>query len=106
MKRSMFSVLLLLIVTVAVNIHAQDKPKNPLVGSWIAEEEGTKVQIRDNGTLTINGEEYSYKIKGSTITLVGDDGSAVLPFTLEGETLTVEFEGRDIIYTRVKGGLK
>ena len=112
MKRLVPSILLLVSAMFAINVLnpvqvvGQEKPKNPLVGSWVCEDDGLKVQIRDNGTLSINGEEYAYKVKGSTITLVGDDGSAVLPYTLDGDTLTVEYEGREIIYTRAKGGLK
>jgi len=110
MKRTVPTILLLAfsIVAVSSQVSAQEKPKpkDPLVGSWVCEDDGTKVQIRDNGTLTINGEEYAYKVKGANITLVGDDGSAVLPFALDGDTLTVEYEGREIVYTRAKGGLK
>ena len=51
------------------NANAQEKPKNPLVGNWLCEDDGTKVQIRDNGTLTINDTEYAYKVKGSNITV-------------------------------------
>jgi hypothetical protein len=110
MKKTVPTILLLVFAIVAVSsqLSAQEKPKpkDPLVGSWVCEDDGTKVQIRDNGTLTINGEEYAYKVKGANITLVGDDGSAVLPFALDGDTLTVEYEGREIVYTRAKGGLK
>src|SRR4051794_40996963 len=106
MRRSRLSLLLIMLAVLGFNVLAQDKPKNPLVGNWLCEDDGTKVQIRDNGTLTINDVEYSYKVKGSNITVVGDDGAAVMPFSLDGDTLTVEFEGREIVYSRVKAGAK
>jgi hypothetical protein len=90
----------------AVSAAAQEKPKNPLVGNWLCEQDGTKVQIRDNGSLTINGTEYAYKVKGSNITVIGEEGAAIMPFALDGDTLTVEFEGREIVYSRVKPGAK
>lgn len=79
------------------------KPKNPLVGYWLCESDGTKLQIRENGSLTINGGEYVYKIKGSVITVTGDEGSMAIPYTLARDTLTVDVEGREMVYERMKG---
>ena len=83
-------------------VAAQDKPKNPLVGNWVCEDDGTKVEIRANGTLTINGSEYAYKVKNAVINVVGDEGAMAIPFELDGDTLTVNAEGREMVYTRVK----
>lgn len=85
---------------------AQEKPKNPLVGHWVCEDDGTKVEIRVNGTLTINDTEYAYKVKNSVINVVGEDGAMAIPFQLEGDTLTVDVEGREMVYTRAKAGAK
>jgi hypothetical protein len=109
MKRSMLSNLLemsIVIAFAAMMCSGQEKPKNPLVGSWLCEAEGTRVLIRDNGTLTINGADYIYKVSGSNITVMSDEGSAVMPFSLDADILTVEFEGREIVYTRVRAGSK
>lgn len=98
----------ILMAMFALSVSAQQKPKppeNPLVGNWQSEE-GIKVQIRENGTLTINGEEFAYKVKKAVITIVGEEGAAAMPFVLDGDTLTVEFEGREIVYERVKAGAK
>ena len=84
----------------------KEKPRNPLVGNWICEDEGTKVEIRANGTLTINGEEYVYKVKGAVINVVGEEGAMAIPFQLDGDTLTVDVEGKEMVYTRVKPGAK
>jgi hypothetical protein len=81
----------------------KEKPKNPLIGHWLSED-GTKVEVRGNGTLTINGEEYAYKVKNSVINVIGEDGAMAIPFLLEGDKLTVEVEGREMIYKRVKAG--
>jgi hypothetical protein len=97
------------ILTIGVVMSAvgqeKEKPKNPLVGNWIAEE-GTKVEIRANGTLTIDGAEYVYKVKNSVITVANDEGIMNFPFVLAGDKLTVEVDGREMTYTRVKAGAK
>lgn len=85
---------------------AQQKPRNPLVGNWFCEDEGTKVEIRADGTLTIDGAEFAYKVKNSIINVVGDDGAMAIPFQIDGDTLTVEVEGREMVYTRIKDTAK
>ncbi len=90
----------------AVSGQKKEEPKNPLVGKWLCEDDGTKVDIRANGTLTINDTEYAYKIKNSVINVVGEDGAMAIPFELEGDTLTVDVEGREMVYSRVKAGAK
>jgi len=95
-----------LLTAVSVSAQEQEKPKNPLVGHWLCEEEGTKVEIRANGTLTIDATEFAYKVKNSVINVIGEDGAMAIPFELVGDTLTVEVEGREMVYKRVKPGAK
>lgn len=83
---------------------AQQKSENPLVGRWQSDE--ATVEIRSNGTLTINGEEFAYKVRNSVIVVTGEDGSMNFPFELNGDRLVVEVEGREVVYTRVKSGAK
>ncbi|HLL73747.1 MAG TPA: hypothetical protein VK421_00505 [Pyrinomonadaceae bacterium] len=73
-----------------------------LVGRWRSSE--ATVQIRDDGTLVLNGDVLRYRVRGNTMTISGDEGSADIPFRLAGDTLTVEFQGREIVYKRVAGG--
>lgn len=73
-----------------------------LVGRWRSSE--ATVEIRDDGTLVLNGDALRYRVRGNTITITGDEGSADLPFRLAGDTLTVEFQGREIVYKRVAEG--
>jgi len=98
--------LVFVLLALAAAVVAQEKPKNPLIGNWVCEDEGTKVEIRANGTLTINETEYAYKIKNSVINVVGEDGAMAIPFQLEGDTLTVDVEGKEMVYTRVKANSK
>jgi hypothetical protein len=73
-----------------------------LVGRWRSTE--ATVEIRGDGTLVLNGETLRYRVRGNTITIAGDEGSADLPFRLAGDTLTVEFQGREIVYRRAGEG--
>lgn len=73
-----------------------------LVGRWRSSE--ATVHIRDDGTLVLNGETLRYRVRGNTLTISGDEGSADIPFKLAGDTLTVEFQGREIVYKRVAEG--
>lgn len=104
MKFTKLAAVFFIAVSLTASAFAQEKekPKNPLVGNWVCQEDGTKVDIRANGTLAINGEEYAYKVKNAVINVVGEDGAMSFPFQLDGDTLTVEVEGREMIYVRVK----
>ena len=108
MKLIRYATVLMIAFAFVTSVAAQEKekPKNPLVGHWLCEDDGTKVEIRANGTLTINGEEYAYKVRNSVINVVGEDGAMAIPFELVGDTLTVEVEGREMVYKRVKPGTR
>src|SRR4051812_22265915 len=66
-----------------------DTPKNPLLGRWKSDE--ATIEIKDDGSISINGEMYKYRVKGTVITVSNDQGSLPFPFELDGDTLTVEF---------------
>lgn len=106
MKLAKLVVIVVVATLFAVSGTAQEKPKNPLVGNWVCEDDGTKVEIRANGTLTIDSAEYAYKVKNAVINVVGEDGAMAIPFQLVGDTLTVDVEGKEMVYTRVKAGAK
>jgi hypothetical protein len=108
MKLVRFVAVLMIAVAFVASVAGQDKEKakSPLVGHWLCQADGTKVEIRADGTLTINGEEYAYKVRSSVINVVGEEGAMAIPFQLDGDTLTVDVEGREMVYTRVKPGTK
>jgi hypothetical protein len=87
--------------TVAQDSRTQENSKSLLVGRWQSDE--ATVEIRNDGTLTINSEEFEYRIKGSVITISDDEGSVDIPFQLSGDRLIVTVEGRRITYVRLKG---
>lgn len=84
-------------------VDAGTKPKtDALVGKWKSSE--AVVEIRPNGTLTINGDEFVYKVKNSVITVANDEGVLTFPFELKGDVLIVEVDGREVVYKRTKAG--
>jgi hypothetical protein len=78
------------------------KKESGLVGRWQSSE--AKVQIKDDGTLVLNGETFRYAVKGNNVTLANNEGAAQFPFQLAGDTLRVLVDGRTVIYKRVTGG--
>ncbi len=76
--------------------------KNPLVGSW--KSDIAVIEIRENGTVKINDDEFVYKVKNSVITVANDDGVMAFPYELDGDTLVVQADGSEVVYTRIKAG--
>jgi len=74
--------------------------KNPLIGRW--KSDVAVIEIRGDGTIKINDDEYVYKVKNAVITVSSDEGSLQFPYELDGDTLTVDAQGREIVYTRMK----
>jgi hypothetical protein len=103
MKLSFASILL---VMMFAGLAFAQQGKNPLVGHWVCRDDGTKVEIKGDGTLTINDAYYVYKVKGSVINVMNEEGGMSIPFQLDGDTLTVDIEGREMVYSRVKPGSK
>jgi hypothetical protein len=81
--------------------NAADKQKELLIGRWKSPE--AAIEIRADNTITINGQQYTYKVKNGVITVSDDEGSMAFPYVLAGETMTVDYNGREIVYSRVKG---
>jgi hypothetical protein len=88
-------------VTIVGQTATTAKPVNPLVGFW--KSDIATVEIRANGTLKINDDEYVYKVKNSVINVSNEGGSAAFPYVLRGDTLIVELDGQEIVYKRMKG---
>lgn len=77
------------------------KPKEKgLVGTW--KNKNATLQIKANGTMLINNVKYLYKASKDVITLTGNDGSAEIPYTLDGDSLTITYQEKKTGYERVK----
>jgi len=78
----------------------QQEEETGLVGTW----KNAKATLRFNadGMMTINGTKYRYKATDTIIKLTGHDGSADIPYTLDGDTLTISYQGQNAVYQRVK----
>jgi hypothetical protein len=77
----------------------EEKEEPTLIGKWTSSE--AKVEFLDESRMTINGDKFNYAVVGKLIIIENEEGQMEFPFTLKGDTLTVTFEGRKIVYTRV-----
>jgi len=75
------------------------KSEGGLAGRWKSDQ--YSLQISDDGTLSINGESFRYRVQGNVITLIGSDGSLQIPFELDGNTLITTYNGQPTVYRRV-----
>ena len=75
-----------------------EKEETTLIGKWTSNE--AKIEFFADGSMTINGDKFSYGVVGKIIIIEAEDEQMEFPFTLKGNTLTVTVEGRKIIYTR------
>ncbi|HRI03647.1 MAG TPA: hypothetical protein PLL77_07885 [Pyrinomonadaceae bacterium] len=88
-------------MVVSANAQPGTAAKNPLVGRW--KSDVAVIEIRANGTVKINDDEFVYKVKNSVITVANDEGVMAFPFELDGDTLVVQVDGSEVVYTRLKG---
>ncbi|HKO59540.1 MAG TPA: hypothetical protein VJV03_00140 [Pyrinomonadaceae bacterium] len=77
----------------------QQKTGGGLVGHWKSPE--ATVQIKEDGTLILNGSPFRYVVKGNTIVIGNDEGVMQFPFQLSGDTLNVQVDGRTVVYRRL-----
>lgn len=77
----------------------KDEPKPTLIGKWKSSE--AVIEFLNKNTMTINGEKLNYAVVGKIIIVETEDGQMEFPFSLNGDTLTVTFEGRKIVYKRM-----
>ena len=96
-----FALIVISMASSYAQVDQKGSSSNGMIGRWVSNE--ATVEIRANGTLTINGDEFTYKIKNSVITVYGDDGTLQFPFDLNGDTMTVSVDDREVVYTRQKG---
>ena len=80
----------------------QTSGSSGLVGRWQSAD--SVVQINADGTLSVDGTQYRYTVQGTTLTLIGYDGSIPVPFKLTGDTLLVSLNGQLITMQRIRPG--
>lgn len=83
---------------------ASTPPQSPLVGIWQSNDQ--TLEIRNDGTIVINGKSFTYAIGGQTLFVQGPDGSAAsYPFEHSGDQLTVTVNNQRVVYTRKPLGI-
>lgn len=112
-KQCLSSVVLMLGLTLLISVSMAEgqsggEPKNGdeaakklLLGKW--KSSIAVIEFFANGKITINNDEYIYKVKGPVITVSNLEGSMRFPYELDGDRLIVEVDGSEVIYTRLKG---
>lgn len=73
-----------------------------LTGRWQSPD--SVVEIKGDGTLTIDGTPYRYSVQGNVLSLIGYDGTLPVPFRLQGDTLTVSLNGEAVTLQRIRPG--
>jgi hypothetical protein len=81
---------------------ATEEEDTGLVGKWQASDYA--LQIFKDGKLTINGDQFSYRVDGRHVILSNSEGSVRVEFELNGDTLTTNYQGLRTVYRRVRGG--
>ena len=79
--------------------NTMDTQEKTLIGRW--KSDVATVEIQENGKMTINGQSFNYRVNGQTMTISNNQETVNLPFQLDGDTLTVQVQGRDVIYKRL-----
>lgn len=81
---------------------AAEEEDTGLVGKWQSSDYA--LQIFKDGKLTINGDQFSYRVDGRHVILSNNEGSLRVEFQLNGDTLTTNYQGLRTVYRRVRGG--
>jgi hypothetical protein len=77
---------------------------SPIIGVWQSNDQ--TLDIRNDGTIVINGKSFTYAIGGQTLFVQGPDGSAAsYPFEQSGEQLIVTVNNQRVVYTRKPLGI-
>lgn len=77
-----------------------------LIGRWANEEDGESIEFQPGGTVRLStggGEvEFMYEIDGAVIRLrmEGIEDTLDVGYSLDGDTLTLSFEGESVDYER------
>lgn len=82
--------------------NSPEEEETGLVGRWQSSDYA--LEIFKDGKLTINGDQFSYRVDGRHVILSNSEGSIRVEFQLNGDTLTTNYQGMRTVYRRVRGG--
>jgi hypothetical protein len=93
---------LAVMIGLAFALHFPAAAAQGVVGRWQSPD--SEVVIKADGTLTIDGTMFRYRIAGKVFTLIGADGELAMPFELAGDRMSVVINGRLVQLQRVVAG--
>ena len=82
--------------------NAAEEEDTGLAGRWQSSE--IALEIFKDGRLTINGEQFNYRVDGRHVVLSNNEGSVRVEFQLDRDTLTTNYQSERTVYRRVRGG--
>jgi hypothetical protein len=72
-----------------------------LVGSWANEGEGETLELTTDGKVVLDGMEGTYELEGKKLSFTILERAVVFDYALDGDSLTLTYEGKSITYDRV-----
>ena len=72
-----------------------------LVGSWVNAGDGETFQLTTDGKVVMDGKEGTYKLEGEKLIFTIMEQTVVLDYALDGDSLTLTYEGKSGTYNRV-----
>jgi hypothetical protein len=80
----------------------QPRPTSSLVGRWSGAR--GELVIAQDGTLSLNGEPASaWQVQGTNIAVTDSQGTMLVPYQLQGNTLSVVVQGEPMTFQRLAG---
>ena len=79
---------------------SKEEEDTGIVGKWESAE--FALEVFKDGKLTINGDQFNYRVDGRHVILSNNEGSIRVEFQLDRDSLTTNYQGQRTVYRRVR----